>query len=153
MDRRAAAAAAALIFAATASLGAATDENAETVGTDKADAAFDKTLGQLIREPGGPPGAIAVVQRDHQPVKVFRKGVADQETGARILVPDRFRVGSVGKAFNGAVALQLVAQGKLSLSDTIGQRLPTVPAAWHNVTLGQLLNHTSGLPNFTNAPG
>jgi D-alanyl-D-alanine carboxypeptidase len=86
-------------------------------------------------------------------VKVFRKGVADQETGARILVPDRFRVGSVGKAFNGAVALQLVAQGKLSLSETIGQRLPTLPAAWHNVTLGQLLNHTSGLPNFTKDPG
>ena len=153
VDRRAAAAAAALIFAATASLGAATDENAETAGTAKADAAFDKTLGQLIGEPGGPPGAIAVVQRGHQPVKVFRKGVADQETGARILVPDRFRIGSVGKAFNGAVALQLVAQGKLSLSDTIGQRLPTLPAAWHNVTLGQLLNHTSGLPNFTKDPG
>jgi D-alanyl-D-alanine carboxypeptidase len=153
VDRRAVAAAAALIFAATASLGAATDENAETAGAANADAAFDKTLGQLIDQPGGPPGAIAVVQRDHQPVKVFRKGVADQETGARILVPDRFRVGSVGKAFNGAVALQLVAQGKLSLSDAIGQRLPTLPAAWHNVTLGQLLNHTSGLPNFTKDPG
>ncbi len=138
------AAVAALIFAATASLGAATGENAETGGTGKADAAFDKTLGQLIGEPGGPPGAIAVVQRGHD-VKVFRKGVADQKTGAPILVPDRFRIGSVGKAFNGAVALQLVAQGKLSLSDTIGQRLPTLPPAWHNVTLGQLLNHTSGL--------
>src|SRR5439155_26693401 len=103
-------------------------------------------------EPGGPPGAIAVVQRGHD-VKVFRKGVADQKTGAPIRFFDRFRIGSVGKAFNGAVALQLVAQGKLSLSDTIGQRLPTLPAAWHNVTLGQLLNHTSGLPNFTNAPG
>ena len=146
------AAVAALIFAATASLGAATGENAETGGTGKADAAFDKTLGQLIGEPGGPPGAIAVVQRGHD-VKVFRKGVADQKTGTPIHVGDRFRIGSVGKAFNGAVALQLVAQGKLSLSDTIGQRLPTLPWAWHNVTLGQLLNHTSGLPNFTNAPG
>jgi len=146
------AAVAALIFAATASLGAATGENAETGGTGKADAAFDKTLGQLIGEPGGPPGAIAVVQRGHD-VKVFRKGVVDQKTGKPIRFFDRFRIGSVGKAFNGAVALQLVAQGKLSLSDTIGQRLPALPFAWHNVTLGQLLNHTSGLPNFTNAPG
>ena len=139
------AAVAALIFAASASLGVATGENAETGGTGKADAAFDKTLGQLIREPGGPPGAIAVVQRGHD-VKVFRKGVVDQKTGAPIRVPDRWRIGSVSKAFNGAVALQLVAQGKLSLSDTIGQRLPTLPPAWHNVTLGQLLNHTSALP-------
>jgi hypothetical protein len=54
VDRRAAAAAAALVLAATASLGAATGANVETGGTGKADAAFDKTLGQLIREPGGP---------------------------------------------------------------------------------------------------
>ncbi len=152
VDRRAAAAAAALVLAATASLGAATSANAETGGTGKADAAFDETLGQLIREPGGPPGAIAVVQRGNH-IKVFRKGVADQKTGASIHVGDSWRIGSVSKAFNGAVALQLVAQGKLSLSDTIGQRLPALPFAWHNVTLGQLLNHTSGLPNFTNAPG
>ena len=152
VDRRAAAAAAALVLAATASLGAVTGANAETGGTGKADAAFDKTLGQLIREPGGPPGAIAVVQRGNH-MKVFRKGVADQKTGAPIDVGDSWRIGSVSKAFNGAVALQLVAQGKLSLSDTIGQRLPAVPPAWHNVTLGQLLNHTSGLPNFTKDPG
>ena len=147
----AAAAATALVLAATAWLGAATGANAETGGTGKADAAFEKTLGQLIREPGGPPGAIAVVQRGNH-MKVFRKGVADRETGAPIDVGDSWRIASVSKAFNGAVALQLVAQGKLSLSDTIGQRLPTLPGAWHNVTLGQLLNHTSGLPNFTTDP-
>ena len=152
VDRRAATAAAALVLAATASLGAVTGANVETGGTGKADAAFDKTLGQLIREPGGPPGAIAVVQRGNH-MKVFRKGVADQKTGAPIDVDDSWRIGSVSKAFNGAVALQLVAQGKLSLSDTIGQRLPALPPAWHNVTLGQLLNHTSGLPNFTKDPG
>jgi D-alanyl-D-alanine carboxypeptidase len=152
VDRRAATAAAALVLAATASLGAATGANVETGGTGKADAAFDKTLGQLIREPGGPPGAIAVVQRGNH-MKVFRKGVADQKTGAPIDVGDSWRIGSVSKAFNGAVALQLVAQGKLSLLDTIGQRLPALPPAWHNVTLGQLLNHTSGLPNFTKDPG
>ena len=152
VDRRAATAAAALVLAATASLGAATGANVETGGTGKADAAFDKTLDQLIREPGGPPGAIAVVQRGNH-MKVFRKGVADQKTGAPIDVGDSWRIGSVSKAFNGAVALQLVAQGKLLLSDTIGQRLPALPPAWHNVTLGQLLNHTSGLPNFTKDPG
>src|SRR5258708_28308757 len=115
--RRAAAAVAALILAATASLGAASGADAETAGTGEADAAFDKTLGQLIGEPGGPPGAIAVVQRGHD-VKVFRKGVADQKTGAPIRFFDRFRIGSRGKAFRGAVALPLVAQGKRALSDT-----------------------------------
>ena len=59
------------------------------------------------------------------------------------------RMASTSKAFNGAVALALVDQGMLSLDDTIGQRLPTLPAAWASVTLRQLLNHTSGLSDFT----
>jgi D-alanyl-D-alanine carboxypeptidase len=59
------------------------------------------------------------------------------------------RIASVSKAFSGAAALSLVSKGDLSLDDTIGERLPDLPAAWSHVTLRQLLNHTSGLPDFT----
>ena len=59
------------------------------------------------------------------------------------------RMASTSKAFSGAVALALVDQGMLSLDDTIAQRLPDLPAAWGAVTLRQLLDHTSGLPDFT----
>jgi D-alanyl-D-alanine carboxypeptidase len=45
-----------------------------------------------------------------------------------------------------------VSKGELSLSDTIGELLPDLPQFWHNITLRQLLNHTSGLPNFTEDP-
>jgi D-alanyl-D-alanine carboxypeptidase len=62
------------------------------------------------------------------------------------------RIASVAKAFSGATALSLVSKGKLSLEDTIGERLPDLPAAWWGVTLRQLLNHTSGLPDFTKSP-
>ena len=61
------------------------------------------------------------------------------------------RVASVAKAFSGAVALQLVDSGHLSLDDTIADRLPALPAAWGSVTLRELLQHTSGLPDFTAA--
>jgi D-alanyl-D-alanine carboxypeptidase len=47
------------------------------------------------------------------------------------------------------VALSLVSEGKLSLHDTIGERLPELPEAWWEVTLRQLLNHTSGIPDFS----
>jgi hypothetical protein len=63
------------------------------------------------------------------------------------------RLGSVTKAFSGAVALRLVQQGKLGLDDTIAERAPGLPAAWGGVTMRQLLNHTSGLPNFTTSQG
>ena len=59
------------------------------------------------------------------------------------------RQASTSKAFSGAVALSLVGQGELSLNDTIGEYLPGLPKSWHGITLRQLLDHKSGLPNFT----
>jgi D-alanyl-D-alanine carboxypeptidase len=59
------------------------------------------------------------------------------------------KIASVTKAFSGAVALNLVRAGKLGLDETIGQLLAGVPPAWASVTLRQLLNHTSGLPDYS----
>lgn len=59
------------------------------------------------------------------------------------------RLASVAKAFSGAAALTLVSRGTLSLSDTVGKWLPGLPKAWRPVTLGELLGHTSGIPDFS----
>src|SRR3712207_9400200 len=64
-------------------------------------------------------------------------------------INDHMRIASTSKAFSGAVALSLVSEDKLSLQDTIGERLPELPKAWWEVTLRQLLNHTSGIPDFS----
>jgi D-alanyl-D-alanine carboxypeptidase len=100
---------------------------------------------------GGPPGVIAVIQRgQHREVHTF--GVANVRTGRPMRIHDRMRIASAAKAFSGAVALSLVSEGKLSLHDTIGERLPESPEAWSEVTLRQLLNHTSGIPDFSLDP-
>ena len=101
---------------------------------------------------GGPPGAIAVIQRGkHREVHTF--GVANVRTGRPMRIDDRMRIASISKAFSGAVALSLVSKGALSLDDTIGELLKGLPdpppATWSEVTLRQLLNHTSGLPDYT----
>jgi D-alanyl-D-alanine carboxypeptidase len=121
-----------------------------------ADAKLDRALERLVGMRGGPPGVIAIVQRgERRYVHTF--GVADVDTGRRIRVEDRMRIASAAKAFSGAVALSLVSQGKLSLDDTIGERLPELSEdwheTWHEVTLRQLLNHTSGIPDFSLDPG
>ncbi|MFF4258226.1 serine hydrolase domain-containing protein [Streptomyces sp. NPDC001663] len=105
-------------------------------------------LEQLVAAPGGPPGAIAVLQRDGV-TRVVRAGVADLATGRPPQPGDHMRIASTAKAFSGAVALSLVDRHALRLDETIGRRLPRLPRAWHSVTLRQLLNHTSGLPDYT----
>lgn len=91
---------------------------------------------------------IVVLQRDRTS-RVLRAGVADLATGRPIEPTDHMRIASTAKAFSGAVALRLVQQGALDLDSTIGRTLPRLPRAWRSVTLRQLLNHTSGLPDYT----
>src|ERR687889_2088194 len=116
-----------------------------------ADAALDRALKDLVAMEGGPPGVIAVIQRGkHREIHTF--GVANVRTGRPMRIDDRMRIASAAKAFSGAVALSLVSEDKLSLQDTIGKRLPELPKAWWEVTLRQLLNHTSGIPDFSLEP-
>ncbi|WP_406401377.1 beta-lactamase family protein [Streptomyces sp. NBC_00879] len=115
------------------------------------DNALQERLEELLRAPGGPPGIIAVLQRGDKK-KVYRAGVSKLGTHRQPQPTDHMRIASTAKAFSGAVALQLVDRGLLGLDDTIGERLPALPEAWHAVTLRQLLNHTSGLPDYILSP-
>ncbi|MFJ3538492.1 serine hydrolase domain-containing protein [Streptomyces sp. NPDC090109] len=113
--------------------------------------ALQRQLDDLVRTPGGPPGAIALMQVGDR-TTVHRAGVADTRTGRPPRADAYTRLASVSKAYSGAVALRLVDRHRLGLDDTIGWRLPALPKAWHKVTLRQLLGHTSGLPDFSTAP-
>jgi D-alanyl-D-alanine carboxypeptidase len=115
-------------------------------------AGLQRQLEALVAADGGPPGAIVTLRRGSR-MTTLRAGVADVETGRKPRPTDHMRIASVAKAFSGAVALRLVASGKLELRETIGERLPSLPSAWSAVTLRQLLNHTSGLPDYTQSDG
>lgn len=112
---------------------------------------LSRALVRLVSMPGGPPGAISVVQVDGR-TQVTTAGVGNTMTDTPISPDDTVRIASVSKAFSGAVALALVTRGTLSLDDTIGQRLPYLPKSWRQVTLDQLLQHTSGLPDYIKSP-
>ncbi len=109
-------------------------------------------LERLVKSPGGPPGAIATIYRDGR-LMVLRAGQADVRYRRAPRPTDHMRIASVAKAFSGAVALNLVRAGSLGLDDTIAQRLGGMPAAWGAVTVRQMLNHTSGLPDYTQSKG
>jgi D-alanyl-D-alanine carboxypeptidase len=113
----------------------------------QADRALDRALQRLVAMTGGPSGVIAVVQRGTR-LTIHSFGVSELGTARKSRIDDHMRLASVSKAFSGATALALVSKGSLSIDDTIGERLPELPAAWHDITLRQLLAHTSGLPNY-----
>jgi D-alanyl-D-alanine carboxypeptidase len=81
-------------------------------------------------------------------------GLADLATGTPARPDDSFRIGSSTKTFVATVILQLVAEGKLSLSDTVAHWLPGVVSGNGNdggtITIRELLQHTSGLYDYIN---
>jgi len=76
-------------------------------------------------------------------------GVAELGTQTPVDPAGWFRIGSVTKTFTATVVLQLVGEGVLSLDDDVDGWLPGIVPAGDGITLLQLLNHTSGLYNYT----
>ncbi|HSX05442.1 MAG TPA: serine hydrolase domain-containing protein [Candidatus Saccharimonadales bacterium] len=96
---------------------------------------------------GGFPGAWAMDSAGN----MGAAGVANLQTGAHTQANMKMRIASVTKSFTGAVALQLVAEHKLSLNDKLGRWVPGILPYANQVTVKQLLNHTSGVPDYLEA--
>jgi D-alanyl-D-alanine carboxypeptidase len=102
-----------------------------------------RLLDQLVA--AGAPGAAAWIHDEHGSV-LAAGGVADLQARRPMRPGLHFRAGSLTKSLVATVVLQLVAEGQLSLSDTLEQWLPAILPYGDRVTIHQLLNHTSGVP-------
>jgi D-alanyl-D-alanine carboxypeptidase len=101
-------------------------------------------------------GVVGEIDRGRNRLQA-RTGVADVSTGKPVPYDAYFRMGSNTKTFVAIVVLQLVGEGKLSLDDTVDKWLPGVISGNGNdgrvITVRQLLQHTSGIYNYTNDLG
>ena len=120
-------------------------------GAEQADQRLEKSLNALVAMPDGPRGVGVLVQRAKRP-RYHTAGRAKADSPRPFRIDDHMRIASVTKAFTGAVTLELVERGRLSLNDTIGELRPEMPQSWHGVTARQLLYHTSGIPSYTATP-
>jgi D-alanyl-D-alanine carboxypeptidase len=96
-------------------------------------------------------GAAGVVMRYHDQDGQWRgsSGVAELGTDRPVDPDGWFRIGSVTKTFTAAVVLSLVSDGAVTLDDTCEQWLAGLVPGGDGITVRQLLNHTSGLYNYT----
>jgi D-alanyl-D-alanine carboxypeptidase len=110
---------------------------------------LQRLLDQVVA--AGAPGAAALV-RDEHGVQRAASGLADLRTGRPMRPGLNYRVASVTKPFVATVVLQLVAEGRLSLSDTVERWLPGILPYGDQVSIRQLLNNTSGVPEYLPEP-
>ncbi|MGW3648069.1 serine hydrolase domain-containing protein [Streptomyces sp. NPDC000878] len=100
----------------------------------------------------GVPG-VALQAKDRHGVWKATAGVGNLKTKQPRSAHDNFRAGSITKTFIATVLLQLEAEGRVSLDDTVDKWLPGVVRGnghdGRKITLRQLLNHTSGIFNYT----
>lgn len=113
---------------------------------------LNQALNLVMAVPNGPPGISMQIVRNGRS-QYFRRGYSNVSSKTKPRIHQRFRIASVAKAFSGAVALNLVARGRLRLRSTIGEILPGLMPKARQVTLGQALHHTGGLPEYVRSAG
>jgi CubicO group peptidase (beta-lactamase class C family) len=89
-------------------------------------------------------GVLLVAQKG-KPIYYGAKGFRDIRTGAPLQKTDIFELASVSKQFTAMIIMMLKDQGKLKFDDHADKY---INIKYHNITIRQLMNHTSGLPDY-----
>lgn len=109
-------------------------------------AEVDRVVQKALKDTHVASASIAIV-KDGQLVYAQAYGKAQLEPALKATPAMRYAVGSISKQFTAAALLFLAEEGKLSLDDKVSRFLPDVPHG-AEVTLRQLLSHTSGYRDF-----
>ncbi|MET8030471.1 serine hydrolase domain-containing protein [Streptomyces avermitilis] len=111
-----------------------------------------KSLNALVHTDGVPAALASVKDRDGS-TRTYTAGVGDLATGAKVPRDGQVRIGSNTKTFTAVVVLQLVGESKIGLDAPLDTYLPGLVRGdgidGRHITVRQLLQHTSGLPNYS----
>src|SRR5258708_39361106 len=139
----------ALVVAAL--IGVAPSSPAGAMGGPSGDARLRAAIQNRV-DVDGVPGVTAVTSRDGQASRIAA-GFADIPAARAMRPDDQFRIASLTKTFVATVVLELVSEHQLALEQPIARLLPEpVPNADH-ITVRELLDHTSGLFDYSAIPG
>jgi len=115
------------------------------------DRALELNLNQVVKDYMSAykiPGVSLAVLRRGKIVLLKSYGLANVEHQIPVKPETIFQSGSIGKQFTAAAIMILVQDGKLSLDDKLSKYITDLPATWKDITIRNLLNHTSGLGDY-----
>lgn len=92
------------------------------------------------------------IAKNGKPLYEHYAGMASVKDKVELSADSRFRIGSITKTFTAVLIMQLVEQNKISLDDTLRKYFTERFQNSGKITLRHLLQHRSGIPNFTNQP-
>jgi D-alanyl-D-alanine carboxypeptidase len=136
---------------AVPALAAAAPAAAELGSTPQLRAQLARLAQQEVR--AGAPGVIVRVSDGRGPAITVARQARWTRADGQLTASGEFRMGSNTKTMIATLALQLVAEHKLTLTDPVSSWLPGLIPNGHAITLRMLLNHTSGLFNDIFDPG
>jgi len=98
------------------------------------------------------PGAAVLVVKDGKTILRKAYGMGNIEHNIALRPDMVFRIGSISKQFTSTAIMRLVEEEKINLEDSITKFLPDYPTHGHNITVENLLTHTSGIKSYTSLP-
>ncbi|MEO7457420.1 MAG: serine hydrolase domain-containing protein [Gemmatimonadaceae bacterium] len=131
-----------MLAVAALSTGVAMDAGAQV----PANARIDSLMAPYADASG--PGASVMVLRHGAVVYAKAYGLADVDSQAPVTTATNFRLASLSKQFTATTVMMLAGKGRLAYDDEITRYVSGLPAFARGVTVRQLLNHTSGLPDY-----
>ena len=109
--------------------------------------AMDEKIQAYMTENNVPGGLVAVASKG-EILELRTYGKSNVELDVDVAPNHVFEIGSISKQFVAAAAMLQVEEGKLNLDDPIHKYLPHLPSDWTGITIKQLFNHTSGIPDY-----
>ena len=128
-----------------------TNNTSETSGPQHPLEAYADSIFQANVDSGYIAGAAVIVFQGDEYLVNKSYGFASLELSTPIPENASFEIGSITKQFTSAAILRLVEAGKLSLEDDFTKYVP-FDTRGRTVTINHLLNHTSGIPGYTELP-
>lgn len=114
--------------------------------------AIDQMIYEFMEEEGIPGMTLAIVQAPYIP-RVVGYGVTDIELGNLGAVKTLWPIGPISQGYTAVAVMQLYEKGQLELNDPIGKYLEDIPENWKNITVLQLMQHSSGIADYRNQEG